>query len=80
MANYLYKILIHANRKVMTGLRLRSHKLVIERGKYCLKIDYASYVTNLKMSFMLFVNAHVMIHVENYISSHIMLENQAWLS
>ena len=29
---------------------------------------------------MLFVTAHVTTHVENYISSHITLETQAWLS
>ena len=32
------------------------------------------------MNSMLFVNVHVTIHVENYISSHITLENQAWIS
>ena len=34
----------------------------------------------LKMNAMLFVNVHVTVHVENYISSHITLENQAWIS
>ena len=84
MATYLYKIHIPANRKAMTKLRLSSHKLMIERGRWLnilpKDIDYVLYVINLRMNFMLFVNVHVTINVENYISSHITLENQAWLS
>ena len=34
MASYLYKIHIPANRKAMTRLRLSSHKLMIERGRW----------------------------------------------
>ena len=34
MATYLYKIHILANRKAMTKLRLSSHKLMIERGRW----------------------------------------------
>ena len=34
MTNYLYKIHIPANRKAMTRLRLSSHKLMIERGRW----------------------------------------------
>ena len=34
MASYLYKIHIPANRKAMTKLRLSSHKLMVERGRW----------------------------------------------
>ena len=34
MAGYLYKVHIPANRKAITKLRLNSHKLLIERGRW----------------------------------------------
>ena len=34
MASYLYKIHIPANRKAKTRLRLSSHKLMMERGRW----------------------------------------------
>ena len=83
MASYLYKIHIPANRKAMTRLRLSSHKLMIEGGRWLniLPKDRLCTLCNkLEDEFHVICEFHDTIHVENYILSHITLENQAWIN
>ena len=83
MAGYLYKLPIPANRKALTKLRLSSHKLLIERGRWLSilhKDKLCTLCNKLEDEFHVFENAFVTIPVENDISNDIMLENQAWLN
>ena len=83
MAGYLYKLPIPANRKTLTKLRLSSHKLLIERGRWLNilhKDKLCTLCNKLEDEFHVFENAFVTIPVENDISNDIMLENQAWLN
>ena len=54
------------------------YKLPIPANRKALKV--CTLCNKLEDEFHVFENAFVTIPVENYISNHIMLENQAWLN
>ena len=67
----------------MTKHTVTSHKFMIERGRWLNilhKDRLCTLCNNLQDGFHVICECPHTIHVKNYISSHIMLENQACLS
>ena len=78
MANYLYKIHIPANRRAMTRLRLSSHKLMIEWGRWLNILPHDRLCT---LYNKLHDEFYVLCECPRYDAcrNHITLDNQAWI-